>query len=183
MTYSWFALHVRSRFEKYVETHLQQKGFDVFCPTSVVKRKWSDRTKTISIPLFPNYVFCRFDLNCRLPILVTPGVNSIVGCGKAPQPVDEQEIQDIYRIIEAGVTTQPWPFLSQGERVRINSGPLQGLTGIVLREKGQNQLIISVSLLMRSVSVEIDRCLIQPIDGGAKSSEVTLVDSLEHVLG
>jgi transcription antitermination factor NusG len=136
----------------------------------------------MSVPLFPNYVFCCFDLNSRLPILVTPGVNSIVGCGKAPQPVDEQEIQDIHRVTAVGVTAQPWPFLSQGERVRINSGPLQGLTGIVLREKGQNQLIISVSLLMRSVSVEIDRCLIQPVDGGARSSEIALVDSIEHVL-
>jgi transcription antitermination factor NusG len=127
-------------------------------------------------------VFCRFDLNCRLPILVTPGVNSIVGCGKAPQSVDEQEIQDIQRITEAGVTTQPWPFLSAGERVRINSGPLEGLTGIVLREKGHNHLVISVSLLMRSVSVEIDRYLIQPIAGGVKCSEVALVNSVEHIL-
>src|ERR1700681_3729340 len=86
---SWFALHVRSRFEKYVEAHLQQKGYEVFYPTYVVKRTWSDRVQAISVPLFPNYVFCRFDLNCRLPILTTPGVNSIVGCGKAPQTVDE----------------------------------------------------------------------------------------------
>ena len=177
MKYSWFALHVRSRFEKYVETHLQQKGFDVFCPTYVATRKWSDRTKTISVPLFPNYVFCRFDLNCRLPILVTPGVNSIVGCGKAPQSVDEQEIQDIQRITEAGVTTQPWPFLSVGERVRIDSGPLQGLTGIVLREKGHNHLVISVSLLMRSVSVEIDQYSVQPLSIGSRYPEAALADT------
>ena len=174
---SWFALYVRARFEKYVEGHLQQKGYEAFCPTYVVKRRLSDRVKAVSLPLFPNYVFCRFDLNRRLPILVTPGVNSIVGCGKVPQTVDEHEIQAIHRITEAGAATQPWPYLTNGERVRIESGPLAGLTGIVLSTKSQDQLIISVSLLLRSVGVEIDRSLVRPLREEPKSSEVVFCGS------
>src|ERR1051326_6186617 len=128
----WFALHVRSRFEKFVQTHLEQKGYEAFCPSYVINRKWSDRVKAVSVPLFPNYVFCRFDLNNRLPILVTPGVHAIVGFGKSVQTIDESEIQTIHRIPETGLAAQPWPFLSALERVRIESGPLEGLVGIVL---------------------------------------------------
>jgi len=173
----WFALHVRSRFEKFVETHLEQKGYEVLCPTYLLKRKWSDRVKTITVPLFPNYVFCRFDLNNRLPILVTPGVNGIVGFGKAPQTVEESEIQAIHRINAAGLSSQPCPFVSVGERVRIESGPLEGLEGIVTRVKGQDRLIVSVSLLMRSVCVEIGVYSVCPVNQQPPLSRPALLDA------
>jgi transcription antitermination factor NusG len=166
MSCLWYALHVRPRFEKYVRTHLEEKGYEVFLPAYTSTRKWSDREKEISLPLFPGYVFCKFDVNARLPILVTPGVNFVVGSGKSPINVDDAEISTVHRVIESGLATQPWPYLQVGEAARIEKGPLEGLTGIVTRMKGSLRLVVSVSLLMRSVSVELDRTWIKPLRGG-----------------
>ena len=163
MTDLWYALHVKPRFEKYVQTHLQEKGYEVFLPTYTSKRKWSDRVKEISLPLFPSYLFCRFQIHSRLPILVTPGVNFIVGVGKSPTAVDEDEINAIRTVIGSGVATQPWPYLNVGQSVRVEDGPLEGLSGIVTRIKGKDRLIVSVSLLMRSVAVELERTSIKPL--------------------
>jgi transcription antitermination factor NusG len=163
MADQWYALHVRTRFEKYVATHLEQKGYETFAPTYISKRRWSDRIKALSLPLFPSYVFCRFDVDARLPVLMTPGVNFVVGVGRSPVAVDQQEITAIRQVIGSGVATRPWPYLKVGETVRIESGPLEGLVGIVIRTKGSDVLIISVSLLMRSVSVEIGRTQVKPI--------------------
>jgi transcription antitermination factor NusG len=164
MSELWYALHVRARFEKYVQSHLEEKGYESFLPTYVSKRRWSDRVKSLSLPLFPNYVFCKFDVQSRLPILVTPGVNFIVGVGRSPVPVDPQEIVSIRQVLESGVAAKPWPYIGAGEMVRIETGPLEGLSGIVVRTKGVDRLIVSVSLLMRSVSVDIDRDWVKPLD-------------------
>jgi transcriptional antiterminator NusG len=159
----WYALHVRPRFENYVQTNLVHKGYEAFSPTYVSRRRWSDRTKAITLPLFPSYVFCRFDVHSRLPILTTPGVNFVVGMGRSPISVDPQEITAVRNVLDSGVATRPWPYLKAGELVRIETGPLEGLTGIVVRTKGSQRLVISVSLLMRSVSVEIDRVNVKPL--------------------
>ena len=164
MSDHWYALHVRPRFERHVQTHLEDKGYEVFYPTYTATRKWSDRVKCISLPMFPGYVFCRFNVHARLPILVTPGVSSVVGAGKTPIQVDEAELEVIRRVMESGVAAQPWPYLKVGESVRIENGPLEGLTGIVTRIKGSYRLVASVSLLMRAVSVELDRSWIKPLD-------------------
>ena len=160
----WYALHVRSRFEKFAQTQLNQKGYETFLPTSVSTRQWSDRVKSVSLPLFPSYLFCRFDLRSRLPILLTPGINAIVGIGKTPMAVDEMEISAIRRVMQSGLTAAPWPYLKQGEMARVVEGSLQGLTGIVVRSKGCDRLVLSVNLLMRSLSVEIDRRCLQPLE-------------------
>ena len=159
----WYALHTRPRFESHVQMHLEEKGYEVFLPTYVSTRQWSDRVKSFSMPLFPSYLFCRFDINARLPILVTPGVHSVVGIGRAPVPVGEVEIAAIRHVLHSGIPTQPWPYLQIGEEVSVERGPLEGLNGIVIREKGADRLIISVALLMRSVSVEIDRGWVKPL--------------------
>ena len=163
MSDHWYALHVRPRFERHVQMHLEDKGFEVFFPTYTATRQWSDRVKSLSFPLFPGYVFCRFDVHARLPILITPGVNQVVGAGKTPIMVDETELTAIRRVMESGVAAQPWPYLKVGESVQIENGPLEGLTGIVTRIKNSCRLVVSVSLLMRSVSVEIDRQWIKPV--------------------
>src|SRR5262245_25205815 len=155
MSDQWYALHVRPRFEKHVETHLEEKGYEVFYPTYTTTRQWSDRIKSLSLPLFPGYVFCRFNLHSRLPVLVTPGVNQVVGAGKTPITVDESELLSIRRVLESGVAAQPWPYLKVGEPVSIENGPLEGMTGIVTRIKNSYRLVVSVSLLMRSVAVEL----------------------------
>jgi transcription antitermination factor NusG len=165
MSDSWYALHVKPRFEKYVTGQLSGKGYETFMPSYVSKRKWSDRVKPLVIPLFPGYVFCRFNVNTRLPILVTPGVMAVVGVGKAPVAINDSEIVAIQRVIDSGLPTQRWPYLNCGEMVRVEAGSLEGLSGIVVRMKGTDRLIVSVSLLMRSVSVEIDRKFVKPMGG------------------
>ena len=160
---SWYALHVKPRFEKYVTGQLSEKGYETLLPSYVSKRKWSDRVKTLSLPLFPGYVFCRFNVHARLPILVTPGVMAVVGVGKCPIAIEEEEIVVIQRVIDSGLPTQRWPYLNCGEKVRVEAGPLEGLTGIVVRMKGCDRLVVSVTLLMRSVSVEIDRNFVKPL--------------------
>jgi len=173
MSDQWYALHVRPRFEKHVETHLEEKGYEVFYPTYTTTRQWSDRIKSLSLPLFPGYVFCRFNLHSRLPVLVTPGVNQVVGAGKTPITVDESELLSIRRVLESGVAAQPWPYLKVGEPVSIENGPLEGMTGIVTRIKNSYRLVVSVSLLMRSVAVELDSHWIKPVPAVKGTSDTT----------
>ena len=157
MSDCWYALHVKPRFEKFVTTQLEQKGYETLLPTYVSKRKWSDRVKTLSLPMFPGYLFCRFDVSSRFPIVVTPGVMAILGMGRIPAPVPDSEISAVRHVMASGACAEPCPYVEVGELVRVESGPLEGLTGIALRIKGTERLVVSVSLLMRSVAVELDR--------------------------
>src|SRR5207247_8656719 len=158
----WYALQVRPRSEWMVAANLCNKGYELFLPTYKSKRRWSDRTKILELPLFSGYLFCQFDVQTRLPILTTPGVSSIVGIGKPPQPVDEAEMQAIRTVVQSGAVYEPYAYLPVGQLVRVEEGALCGLTGIVTTHKNDSRLIISVTLLMRSVSVEIDRSLLKP---------------------
>jgi transcription antitermination factor NusG len=169
MNHLWYALHVRSRLEKLVQNQLESKGYETFLPLYTALRGWSDRTKRCSQPLFSNYVFCRFDIRSRLPILITPGVKAVVGHGKMPIAVDEMELETIRRVLESKAPSLPWSYLREGERVTVMAGPLTGLTGIVVREKGCDRLVISITLLMRSVAVEIDRRCVKPVNDSAIS--------------
>jgi transcription antitermination factor NusG len=178
MSENWYALQVRPRFEKHVQTHLEEKGYEVFYPTYTTTRQWSDRVKSLSFPLFPGYVFCRFNVHARLPILITPGVNQVVGSGKSPITVDEAELTAIRRVMESGVAAQPWPYLKLGESVRIETGPLEGLTGIVTRIKSSDRLVVSVSLLMRSVAVELDSHWIKPVSPSRASDGISREQTL-----
>jgi len=159
----WFALQVRSRYEKKVATFLDGKGYEWFLPTYWSGRRWSDRVKQVELPLFPGYLFCRFDAQNRLPILKTPGLISIVGTAKVPTAVDEIEIAALRTLAVSGLPKQPWPFLKIGQRVRIECGALTGLEGILLQNKGRNRLVLSVTLLQRSVAAEIDSSWVVPI--------------------
>ena len=159
----WYALKIRPRLEWVVAANLTAKGYDLLLPTYKSKRRWSDRIKTLELPLFPGYLFCQFDVATRLPILQTPGVCSIVGIGKCPEPINEAEIEAIRTVVDSGVTYQPHPYLSVGQLVQVEHGALTGLVGIVTQVKNDFRLIISVNLLMRSVSVEIDRAWVDPI--------------------
>jgi len=153
----WYALYVRPQYEKIVASQLSGRGYEVYLPTYQSRRRWSDRTKTIDVPLFSGYTFCRFDIQRRLPVLTVPGVNFIVGSGKAPIPLDVTELDAIRLAVNSGLPCEPWPFIKAGHSVRVQYGPLAGLEGLVLNVKDSYRLIISVNLLGRSVSVEIDR--------------------------
>ncbi len=159
----WYALYVRERYEKIAASQLSGRGYEVYLPTYQSKRRWSDRTTTLELPLFPTYMFCRFDFQRRLPILTVPGVNFIVGVGKTPAPVDIKELDAVRLAVNSGLLCEPWPFLKAGHSVRVEHGPLTGLEGFVLNVKNSCRLIISVNLLGRSVSVEVDRDSVKPI--------------------
>ena len=159
----WFAVRVRSNFERTSATLLSQKGYDELLPTYQVESRWSDRLKRIERALFPGYVFCSFDPNRRLPILATPGVVQIVGCGKEPRPVDEGELESLWRTLQSGVLTQPHPYLELGERVMVERGPLTGVEGIVTQFKGGFRLVVAISLLQRAIAAEIDRDWVRPL--------------------
>lgn len=154
--YPWFALQVRMRHECNVSDHLQGKGYEWFLPLYKARRRWSDRVKEVDSPLFPGYLFCRFNPHDRLPIVKTPGVTQIVGYNHVPVPVDEQEIQAIRRLVASGVPNFPCAYLEVGSKVRIEAGALRGLEGILMDLKGKRRLVLSITLLQRSVAVEID---------------------------
>jgi len=159
----WFAVRVRSNFERTSATLLGQKGYAEFLPTYQVETRWSDRIKRMERALFPGYVFCSFDPNRRLPILATPGVVQIVGVGKAPQAVDEQELENLWCTLQSGVYTQPHPYLGIGETVVVERGPLAGVEGIVTQFKGGFRLVVAISLLQRAVAAEIERDWVRPV--------------------
>jgi transcription elongation factor/antiterminator RfaH len=158
--FPWYALQVRARQEAGVAAQLEGQGFERFLPFYKLRKRWSDRVKEFDAPLFPGYLFCRFDPHNRLPILKTPGVVQIVSFNNIPAAVDESEIASIQRLVASGIQHQPCPFLNVGDRVRINSGALQGMEGILTDVKGARRLVLSVSLLQRSVAVEIDSAFV-----------------------
>lgn len=159
----WHAIRVRSRFECTTSNILRDKGFEQFLPLYRSRRRWSDRVKEIDMPLFPGYVFCRFDASSPLGVLTTPGVVHIVSAGRTPIPVDELEISALQDICGSGLPLQPWPYLEAGRRVSIEQGPLAGTEGVVIEMKGRYRLVVSISMLQRSVAAEIDRDWIRPL--------------------
>ena len=152
----WYGVRVRSRHEQIASIVLRSKGYEPFLPAHKVRRRWSDRIKETEAPLFPGYVFCRLDCDNRLPVLTATGVVGIVGIGRTPAPIEEREIEAIRAVIQSGLPAQPWPFLHQGDRVRVEYGPLRGVEGIVAKVEDPQRLIVSVSLLQRSIAVEMD---------------------------
>lgn len=160
---SWFAVQVRTRWESSTALVLSGKGYETLLPTYKVQKRWNGRVREMSASLFPGYVFCQFDVHKRLPVLVTPGVIAIVGRGKTPIPVDETEMEGIRGLVSSGLKAEPWPYLECGQKVRIESDALRGLEGILVQFKGNHRIVLSVSLLQRSVALEIDRSCVRPV--------------------
>jgi transcription antitermination factor NusG len=161
----WFAVRVKSNYEKPAAAVLRGKGFEEFVPTYRSKRQWSDRIKVLDLPLFPGYLFCRLDLNKRLPLLTTPGFLYLVGKGRTPEPVDEKEILAIHSIVGSGLPALPWPALTVGQTVRLERGPLRGIEGVVAKIADQHRIYVNATLLQRSVSVQIDPDWVNRADG------------------
>jgi transcription antitermination factor NusG len=159
----WFAVRTATGRERFVSTQLQGKGYEDFLPTYRSRRQWSDRTKQLELPLFPGYLFCRFDFSNRLPVLITPGVKVIVGFGKIPAPVSCEEIESLRHVVSSGASAAPWPYLSVGQKVQVREGALAGLEGILLQVKNSLRIVLSVELLRRSVAVELDSASVAPV--------------------
>jgi transcription antitermination factor NusG len=158
----WYAIAVRSNFERIVALSLRQKDYEIFWPSYLASHRWSDRTKTVECGLFSGYLFCRMDLRQRVPLLNTPGVASIVGVGRCAVPVPESEIAAIRKVVESGLPVARWPFLKAGQFVYINRGPLAGVEGLLIAFKNRSRLVVSVEMLQRSVTVEIESDWAEP---------------------
>lgn len=158
----WFALHVRSQHEFNVATCLEGKGYEQFVPSYTTRPQRNRRMREQQRALFSGYIFCRFDANRRLPILVTPGVLSIVSLAGYPQPIEDAEVEALRLVQSSDLQREPWKALTVGSLAEIVEGPLAGLTGRVTVERGQHRLILQVSLLQRAVAVEIQRDWLRP---------------------
>lgn len=156
VTWPWYALRVRSNFERKSAELLRQKGLEEFLPSYRKRSRWSDRTKWVERPLFPGYLFCRFDPQNWLPVLQTPGVVHAVGFGGKPVPVEEAEIESLRTLVRSAVPLFPQAFLRVGQKVRIKAGPLTGVEGILEQFEKNCRITVSITLLQRSVSAEID---------------------------
>ena len=161
--YGWYALYTRHQHEKCVHRILTGKGFEAFLPLYTSAHQWKDRVKRVSLPLFPCYVFLRAPFSQWLPVLTTPGVHAVVGFGGQPASIPDAEIDALQRVIESSVKAEPHPFLKCGDRVRVKTGPLRGLEGILVRQKNWCKLLLSVEMLQRSVAVEVDLAIVERV--------------------
>lgn len=183
-TLPWFALRVKSRCEKNVATMARHRGFEEFLPLYQSRRRWSDRFKSVELPLFPGYVFCRLDPKFRLPLLTIPGVLHFVGVGRVPVPIDETEIAAIQQAMGAGLLAEPYPFFEVGGRVRLVEGPLRGVEGFLVEVRKEQRIAVSVSLLKRSIAVEIDRHWVRPLDSSGREMPLQMnVSAFAHATG
>jgi transcription antitermination factor NusG len=152
----WFAIYTRHQHENLAARSLSYKGFEVFLPQYTSVRQWSDRTKALPAPLFPCYLFLRGGLERQLSIVTTPGVLGLVGFAGAPAIITDAEIEAVRQTIARCAHLEPHPFLKCGDWVRVKGGPLEGIEGILVRNKNQYRLVLSVELVQKSAAVEVD---------------------------
>jgi transcription antitermination factor NusG len=160
---AWYALYTRHRHEKAVAEFISRKGREVFLPLYKSAHRWKDRMKDLVLPLFPNYVFVRVAADQRGSVLSTPGVYDFVRLGGLAAPIPAEEIAAVRQVVERGLDAEPHPFLKMGDRVRLKSGPLEGLEGILVRKKNFYRLVLSVDILVKSISVEVDAADVERI--------------------
>ncbi len=158
----WYAAHTCAQHEKRVREHLEQRSVEAFLPLYQTVHRWKDRRMRVSLALFPGYVFVRIALRDRLQVLQIPGVARLVGFNGQPAPLPDEEIEGIQSCLLHGHRLEPHPYLAAGRRVRVTSGPFEGLEGIVQRKKGRVRFIISLNLISRSVAVEINERDLEP---------------------
>jgi transcription antitermination factor NusG len=169
---SWWAVYTRHQHEKAVAEVLSTKGFEVFLPLYDCVRRWKDRNKTLSLPLFPCYVFVRGGMNRRLQVVTTPGIHSILYSGERLAFIPNDEIDSIRRAVSSPTRVEPHPFLRCGEMVRVTRGSLEGVVGVLVRKKSLFRLVLSVEMLAQSVSVEIDAADVEPVKGKGLTGDV-----------
>jgi transcription antitermination factor NusG len=152
----WYAVYTHAHHEKRVACQLQRRSIEHFLPLYRSVRRWSDRRVQIDLPLFPGYVFVRLALCDRLDVLKIPSVVRLVGFNGIPTALPDQEMEILRSGLSQRLRAAPHPFLTIGRRVRIKSGSLQGLEGVLLRRKSNLRVILSVALIQRSIALDID---------------------------
>jgi transcription antitermination factor NusG len=162
---NWYAIQTAPRHEKKVEFLLREKGISVFLPAVRAERQWSDRKRSITLPLFAGYVFVQTEAHrpSRVFILRTPGVHAFVGNSGMGTAIPGQEIESVRTAIRSGVHCRPHPFVAVGQRVRIQGGALEGMEGILLEQHPDNVVVISVNLIQRSMAIRTAGYRILPI--------------------
>jgi transcription antitermination factor NusG len=161
----WYAVYTRSRHEKCVSRLLEAMSLTTFLPAYESVHRWNDRSAVVCQPIFPGYVFVRICLSDRMQVLSVPGVVNLVGVQGQPCPIPDEEMNSLRVCLERRIRMEPHPYLVVGRRVRIKRGPLAEMEGILVRKKGQFRLVLSVSLITRSVAVEVDAHDVAPVGG------------------
>jgi transcription antitermination factor NusG len=166
VTCQWFAVYTIPRHEKRLAEHFDIRQIEFFLPLYRALRKWKDGSRVkLELPLFPNYIFVRISRRERVKVLEVPGVLSIIGRGREPIPLPDSEIEGLRRGLEL-TKIEPHPYLVVGEKVRINTGPLEGMEGVLIRKKNGFRVVLTISMIMKSVSVEVDVGDLEPIKPG-----------------
>ena len=171
---AWWAVYTRHQHEKTVAEMLSTKGFEVFLPLHESMRRWKDRQKLLSLPLFPCYVFVQGRPSRRLQVVTTPGIHMILSHGEQIAVVPEEEILAIRRAVNGHYRVEPHPFLKCGERVRVTRGSLEGVEGILVRKKNLYRLVLSVDMLAQSVGVEVAAADVEPVGLPSPKSVVSV---------
>lgn len=155
--FPWYGIRTRSNHERVADIVLRGKGYEPYLPVYTQRRRRADDAVVeTQLPLFPGYVFCRFDAKRRLPILMSTGVVSVIGFGKEPAPIPDEEIEAVKAVLRSGYPAEPCAYLREGQRVRVTGGSLDGIEGIVIKKRNQCRMVVSVTMLQRSISVEIE---------------------------
>lgn len=152
----WYAVYTRSRQERMVKTQLEGRGVENFLPSYEKVSQWKDRRKLVQWPLFPGYLFVKIPLVRRLEVLTAYGAVQLVGNSTGPLPIPEEQVARVKRFVGVGLKCDPHPYLRIGKKVRITDGPLEGLEGMLVRTKSRSLFVVSVEMIQRSVSVELE---------------------------
>jgi transcription antitermination factor NusG len=163
----WYAAYTSANHEKRVAAQLGVRQVECFLPLYASVRRWKDRRVRLELPLFPGYVFVRLALPDRLRVLQVPGVARLVGFNGLPSPLPDSEIEALKAGLASGVRAEPHPYLTVGRRVRVKAGPLAGAEGVLARKKNGTRFVISLDLIMRSVTVDVDALELEPCRSGA----------------
>lgn len=155
---NWYAIHTKPRHEKWIAQQLQEKRILTFLPLLQQIHRWSDRRRKVEVPLFSCYVFVRIVQTAvdRLKVLRTPGVISFVGNERQGTRIPDEQVENLRTAIREKIPCAAHPFIGMGKRVRVRGGSLDGIEGILVRQAGEQSLVVSVELLRRSVSIRVE---------------------------
>ncbi len=159
----WYAAYTYANHEKKTAAEISRRGVESFLPVYHAVRRWSDRRVEIEMPLFPGYVFVRLALRDRLRVLQVPGVAKLVGFGGSPAALPDEQVEALRAGLDGQLRAEPHPYLTVGRRVRVRSGPFEGLKGIVVRRNNRCRLVISLELIQRSMAVEVEEASLETL--------------------
>ena len=171
----WYAGYTAARHEKRIAEQLEQRSVEHFLPLYQTIHRWRNGRHRVELPIFPGYVFVRIALRERLRVLEIPGFVRLVGFSSIPCALPDAEIEAMRNALKTGTKAEPYPYLTIGTRVEIRDGPLQGMTGILLRRRGQCRVVLSIDLIQRFMVVEVEV--------EAEAEDVTPVKRLESPMG